>query len=128
MHATLLAMSTLFAASIDPGIAAQDSDRPPGTNCREEFRAVDDQADVDMREINQLIALLADEAGDRAIVSGGADARDHLRDRLAAARTRRSDILDKQHLDLNAIRDRCGRLPHEPLREGEPDHAGWSGS
>ncbi|MET0230451.1 MAG: hypothetical protein ABW186_05910 [Rhodanobacteraceae bacterium] len=119
MHATILAMSTLLAALLDPGIAVHDGDHPPGTRCRQEFRAVDDQADVDMRDVNQLITLLEDEAGDDAIASGGQDSKDHLRARLAAAKTRRSDILDKQHDDLNVIRARCDRLRHEPRESDE---------
>lgn len=126
MHAILLAMSTLLAAPLDPGIAAPQSELAPGTRCREEFRAVDDQADVDMRDINQLIALLEDEAGDHASASGGQETQDHLRAKLSAARTRRSDILDKQHVDLNAIRARCDRLRHEQRGESASADVAWS--
>jgi hypothetical protein len=121
MHAILLALSTLLAAPLDPVTAGQDSDSPPGTKCRQEFRAVDDQTDVDMRDVNQLIALLEDEVADPATASGAEDTQDHLRARISAARTRRSDILDKQHDDLNEIRARCDRMRHEQRRESAPD-------
>ncbi len=39
-----------------------------------------------MRDVNQLIALLEEEAGDHAIASGGQDLQDRLRARLSARR------------------------------------------
>ena len=113
MHASILALSTLLAASLDLGAAVAPGDLPPGTQCREDIRAVDDQADIDMRDINKLIALLEDELGDRATASGEQDG---LRARLVAAKTRRTDILDKQHDDLNVIRARCDRLLEDGRR------------
>ena len=83
---------------------------PLGMTCSQEFRSVDDQADIDIREVDQLIGLLESELGDTAIASGDAGLKNHLHARLEAARTRRADLLKKQHNDLNAIRARCDRL------------------
>jgi hypothetical protein len=119
MHITVIAMITLLAA---PLCAATALGNPPSSaTCRQEIRSIDDQTDSDVRDINRLIALLEDEAGDRAIASGGQDAQDRLRTRLEAAKLHRSSILDKQHDDLNAVRARCDRLRDEQRRAAEID-------
>jgi len=115
MSVTLRATSALLFAVLS-GVAVADTELPPGARCRQDIRLVDDQADTQIQELNRLIVLLENEVGDRAIAAGGLQ--DHLQQRLAAAKTRRSDLLDKQHDDLNVIRARCDRLRDEKQREG----------
>lgn len=99
-------------------MAAEGHDLAAGALCRRDFRAVDDQADVDVRNLDRRIALLESEIADPAL-SGSAQAfKDALRDKLDAAKVDRSRVLDKQHDDLNAIRDRCDRT-----RDGKQDEA-----
>ena len=102
-------MSTLVAAPLLFGAALASTELSPGATCREQIRSIDDQADTDVRDVNRLIALLENEVGDSAIASGGPDVLDRLHVKLDAAKTRRSEIIDKQHDDLNAIRARCDR-------------------
>jgi hypothetical protein len=117
MYASIRVMSALLAAPFLFGTAMADTELPPGAKCRQEFRSVDDQADTDVRDVDRLIDLLEGEMGDSAIASGGQEFQDHLRARLETAKARRSDILDKQHDDLNVIRARCDRLRDEQQRE-----------
>ncbi len=107
MHATVLVASLLLAAPFQAISARTNTDPVSDTKCRQDIRAVNDQADVDIRDNDRLIALLENEIGDRAIASGEQSMQDRLRARLADARTHRSDILDKQRDDLSALRDRC---------------------
>jgi hypothetical protein len=123
MHAMIL-VTIWLPAALWLGTGASANDLPPGTICRQEIRAIDDQADVDMRDVNRLIALLEDELGDRAIASGGQQ--DRLRARLDAAKLRRVAILDKQHDDLNTIRARCDRMRNDAERG--VDRSGTAGS
>jgi hypothetical protein len=123
MHPSILAVSLLLAASPDVRAAVVHAELPPGARCRQDIRAIDDQADVDMRDANKLIALLEDELDDRAIASSGQGMQDRLRARLAAAKTRRTDIFDKQHDDLNVVRARCDRLSEQERASGSHDPA-----
>jgi hypothetical protein len=107
IHATVRAACWLAALALS-GNAIAGSDLPQGAKCRQEIRAVDDQADVDIQAIDRLIILLEGEVGDRAMPSGGP--LDRLRERLDAAKLQRTSLLDKQHDDLNVIRARCDRL------------------
>jgi len=100
----------LFAALLLSSVATAGSEAPSGASCREEFAAVDDQADKDMQDINRLVSLLEAEIADPALSPSGPAFSDGLRVKLDAAKLRRSEIFDKQHHDLNAIRDRCDRL------------------
>jgi hypothetical protein len=116
MYAIVIALITLLATQLLVSTAVANGDPPSSAKCRQEIRAIDDQTDIDVRDINRLIALLEDEVNDRAIASGGQDLQDRLRARLGAAKLHRSSILDKQHNDLNAIRARCDRLRDEAKR------------
>jgi len=117
MFGTLRVTSALVVAFLSTAAVA-DTAVPAGARCRQEIRSVDDQADADIRDVNQLIVLLENELGDRAIASGAQNLRDHVDARLTAAKSRRSDLIDKQHDDLNVIRARCDRLRDEKQREG----------
>jgi hypothetical protein len=76
----------VLTSSLMLGTAAECHDLPTGALCRRDFRAVDDQADVDVRNIDRRIALLESEIADPAL-SGSAQAfKDALRDKLDAAR------------------------------------------
>ena len=121
MFATELAMITLLVAPLMTGAPIANSEPSQSVSCRQEIRAIDDQADIDMRDIDQLIDRLEDEVGDRAIASSGQDVQDRLRARLDAAKLRRSGILDKQHDDLNVVRARCDRLPDKKVHAADPD-------
>ena len=116
MSANIGVMSVWLLAPFLLGTAPGITPLPPGAKCRQEIRSVDDRADADVRDVNRLIALLEDEVGDTAIGSGGQDLQNGLRAKLDAAKKRRSEILDKQHEDLNAIRARCDRLQDERQR------------
>ena len=118
MHARTCLIGALVAAAFQLGTAAADTELPLGAKCRQEIRSVDDQADADVRKVNELIVVLDGEIADSAIASSGQDLQNSLRARLEAAKTRRSDILDKQHSDLNVIRARCDRLRDEQQRSG----------
>jgi hypothetical protein len=122
MDATMQVIRLLAPLLLGNAIAS--TELPPGAKCRQEIRAVDDQADGDVRDVNRLIALLEDEVGDSAIASGGQQ--DRLRARLDAAKLRRSSILDKQHADLNAIRARCDRLRDDARHAADPTDAAGS--
>jgi hypothetical protein len=123
MLATELAMITLFVAPLLAGAPIANSEPSKSMRCRQEIRAIDDQADIDMRDIDQLIDRLQDEVGDRAIASSGQDVQDGLRARLDAAKLRRSGIFDKQHDDLNVVRARCDRLPDKKRPAADLDDA-----
>ena len=128
MYATSLAMITLFVAPLLAGAPVANSEPSQTARCRQEIRAIDDQADVDMRDIDQLIDRLEDEVGDHAIASSGQDVQDGLRARLDAAKLRRSGILDKQHDDLNVVRARCDRVPDTKRPVADPDAPVRSGA
>jgi hypothetical protein len=81
-----------------------------GDVCRREFRALDDQADIDMRDVNDLIARLEAEMIDPSLQPLGNDFREGLRVKLDSAKVRRGNVLDKHHTDLNAVRARCDRV------------------
>lgn len=100
---TLLAGSLLLCSTGTAG-----SERSFNERCRLEFAAVDDQADKDLRDINRLIELLESEIADPALTSSG-DFSAGLQAKLEAAKLRRTEVFDKQHTDLNAIRERCYR-------------------
>ena len=116
MYASVGVTCALFAAMSLLGTAVAHVEPPVGAKCRQEIRWVDDQTDKDVRDVDQLIALLKGEIGDDAVASGGQDLQNYLQARLEAAKLRRSGILDKQHSDLNAIRARCDRLKDEQQR------------
>jgi hypothetical protein len=99
--------SVLFIALTMLGTATARSELSVAAQCRQDFRDVDDQADLDMQEANRLIALLESEMADPALASSGQDFKDGLRDKIEAAKARRSRIFEKQHDDLNVIRARC---------------------
>lgn len=121
MYAAILAASALLAVPFQPGTAVANSDHASGKRCWQDIRAIDDQADTDVRDVDKLITLLEDEVGDRAIASGDPGLQERLHAKIAAAKTRRADILDKQHDDLNEIRARCDRLRDEQERAADPD-------
>jgi hypothetical protein len=99
----------LFAALLLSSTAMAAPERSFNERCRLEFAAVDDQADKDLRDINRLIELLESEIADPALSSSGRDFSANLQAKLEAAKLRRTEVFDKQHTDLNAIRERCYR-------------------
>ena len=100
----------LFASLLLGGTAIAGPEQlPVGARCRMEFAQADDAADKDMREVNRLIALLENEIADPGVVLN----KDSLREKLVAAKLRRTQVLAKQHDDFNAIRDRCNKLRQE---------------
>lgn len=121
MRASIRVISTFFVGAFLLSTAAANTDLPLGAKCRQEIRAVDDQTDTDVRRVNELIVVLEGEIADSAIASSGPDLQNSIRARLEAAKTRRSDIIEKQHTDLNAIRARCDRLRDEQQRAGTAD-------
>jgi hypothetical protein len=123
INTTVRAVAWLGALLLS-GNAIASSELPHGAKCRQEIRAVDDQADVDIQAIGRLITLLEEEVDDRAIASGGQ--LDRLRERLDAAKLQRTGLLDKQHDDLNMIRARCDRLREDAKRTAAPDNAALS--
>ena len=113
--------SALLVLPLMVGNAAGGSELPVGTLCRQQFLAVDDQADADLRNLNRLIALLESEIADPALSPGAPGFKDGLRDKLEAAKLRRSEVFDKQHDDLNSIRARCDRLRDAKRRPDPAD-------
>lgn len=109
MSSTIRVVSVLLVASFLLGSAIAKTELPL-VKCGQDFRSIDDQADRDVRDVDQLIGLLMSELGDTAIASGDPSLQNRVRGRLEAAKMRRADILDKQHNDLNAIRARCDEL------------------
>ena len=109
--------SILVASSLMLGTATASSDLPAGALCRRDFRAVDDQADVDVRDLNRRIELLESEITDPGLSGSEQSFKDGLRDKLEAAKVHRSEVLDKQHDDLNSIRARCDRMRDGKQRE-----------
>jgi|KBSMisStandDraft_5_1062788.scaffolds.fasta_scaffold557973_2 hypothetical protein len=104
-HRTMMILTALFLSS-----AATARPEPSfSERCRQEFAAVDDQADKDLQDLNRLVELLESEIADPALSSSGRDFTDGLHAKLEAAKLRRTEVFDKQHADLNAIRDRCYR-------------------
>jgi len=106
-HRTKMILTALLLSS---AATAAGSEPSFSERCRQEFAAVDDQADKDMRDINRLVDLLESEIADPALSSSGRDFSDGLHAKLEAAKLRRAQVFEKQHADLNAIRERCYRL------------------
>ena len=109
MDATQHGARMLLGAFLLCSTATAGSERSFSERCRLEFAAVDDQADKDLRDINRLIELLESEIADPALSSSGRDFSAGLQAKLEAAKLRRTEVFDKQHTDLNAIRERCYR-------------------
>ena len=110
----------LFASLLLSGTAAAGSELS-SASCRLDFAAVDNQADKDIADINRLIALLESEIEDPALASSGQDFTAGLRAKITAAKLHRSQVFDKQHDDLNVIRDRCDRVWGDTQRSGASD-------
>ena len=108
MSSSIRGASVLLTALL-LGSSVANAEQQSRASCSEAFRSVDDQADMDIRDADRLIALLEDEARDPAISSGDDALQNRLRERLKEAVRQRESILDKQHDDLNAIRARCDR-------------------
>jgi hypothetical protein len=60
-------------------------DAAPGPRCWQAIHSIDEQADIDVREIQRMIALLEEELGDQATASGGTASQDQLRTRIETA-------------------------------------------
>lgn len=109
-RATFVCVALLLSS----GAAADEL--PLGAGCQRDFAAVDDQADEHMRQINRVIASLESEMEDPAMSPSAGDSKDLILSKIKDAKLRRSEVFAKQHDDLNAIRERCGRLRGEKKR------------
>jgi len=101
----------LFLGLMAPAVTFADIPASSSSsNCAHRVRAIDDQADLDVRDANQQIARLRRLIASTA-ESGGDAARDtQIRTELAAAEARRADTLRDQHSDLNDVRRQCDVL------------------
>ena len=106
--ATILLAAFLPAAATCATIAhATEDDALSGATCSLLFRAIDDQADRDVRGANQRIWQIRRQIEIAAIGTPHTIA---LGAELVAAQAERTDILEKQHLALNTARRRCDIL------------------
>jgi hypothetical protein len=102
-----LGAAILLAASVSSAAVAGQDDFPNGDSCAQRIRAVDDQADQDVRVANEDIARLRLEL----VASSTANTGDPvLEAKLAAARSSKKETLQDQHSVLNGIRAQCDLL------------------
>lgn len=90
--------------------AASNADSSSTDSCAERIRAIDDQADLDVREVNQEIARLRAEMATPADTAKSARREAEVRTELAAAQERREATLRDQHSVLNDVRAQCEML------------------
>ena len=119
MKAAILSAIAFFALTQ----SASASDESTSTRCRQEFSAIDDQADLEIRDLNRLIMLLESEVEDPGLAASSEGFRMDLRNKLEATKQRRAEVFDKQHDDLNAIRAKCSRS-RPSYRSGAIDSTG----
>ena len=97
----------LSALSPIVATAASKTDFSSTDSCAERIRVIDDQADLDVREVNQEIARLRAEMASPADSAKSPSREAKMRTELAAAHERREATLRDQHSSLNDVRAQC---------------------
>jgi len=90
--------------------AASLTDFSSTESCAERIRVIDDQADLDVREVNQEIARLRAEMATPADTAKSPSREAEMRTELAAAQERKEATLRDQHSVLNDVRAQCEML------------------
>jgi len=87
--------------------AATEPDFTNGDSCAQRIRLIDDQADQDVREVNQEISRLRLELAAPPTSTTDAGNKATIQTELAAAQVRRKDTLRDHHSILNDVRAQC---------------------
>lgn len=107
MLCSALLLSLLFPLV---ATAASKTDFSSADSCAERIRVIDDQADLDVREVNQEIARLRAEMATPSDTAKSPNREAEMRIELAAAQERREVTLRDQHSVLNDVRAHCEML------------------